>query len=312
MDTEYLKTLCAVLAAGSFSRAADELNLTQSAVSQRIKLLEERYGQHLVDRTGSEISATVAGQLVQKKAHQMLLLEKELEEALKSLGKKSSISLGCTPTFGIVYLPQVLNRFFLAHSGEVNFTSSLNTPEESLKGLRAKKFDIAVIEHCGNLSFDGTASLSLPPDELVFVSAPALNIPAGEVSLDRLMQELFVARREGCSSRRLLQENLARHGRCLGDFKGLIIHDDLFMTIQTVLAGRGAAFLSHSVVRDHIDRGQLIKHVVPNFHCVRSRAIVMNNGRSEDSFLREFIDCVYSVLDGNERSDQIPVCHYPC
>lgn len=302
METEYLKTLCAVLSAGSFSRAAEVLNITQSAVSQRIKLMEERYGMHLVDRSGPDFSATEAGQLVQKKAQQILFLEKEMEEGLKALGKKTGISLCCTPTFGIVYLPQVLNRFFLAHSDDVNFTSSLNTPEQSLKGLRAKRFDIAIVEHCNNVSFEGTACLALPPDELLFVSAPSLDIPEGDITLDRLLQEQFVARRDGCSSRCLLQENLARHNRSMADFKRLIIHDDLFLTIQDVLAGRGAAFVSQSVVRDHIAQGLLRKHLVPGFHRLRSRAIVINNGRSQEGLLRDLIDCVFSVFEGSEGS----------
>ena len=52
MDTRYLKTLQAVLESGSFSRAADDLNITQSAVSRRIRFMEDQYGMPLIDRSG--------------------------------------------------------------------------------------------------------------------------------------------------------------------------------------------------------------------------------------------------------------------
>lgn len=296
METQYLKTLRAVLEWGSFSKAAGELCITQSAVSQRIKLLEERLGFPLVDRSGQLVTATEAGRIVSKKAEQMLLLERELEYELQGLGTKSRLSLCSTPTFGIVYLPKVLNRFFLANSGAVDFKFVLNTPERSLKGLLGSEYDIAVIEHCGGLVTADARVTPLPADELVFISAPALALSGPQLSLEELLRQRLIARREGCSSRCLLQDNLQRYGKTIADFSGVIIYDDLHITIQTVLAGRGIAFVSRSLVSDLLRKGELAGHTVPGFDYIRSRTVLVNGRRSAEPVIRDFLASIFAVF----------------
>lgn len=296
METQYLKTLQTVVETGSFSLAASELCITQSAVSQRIKFMEERYGLPLVDRSGPAIAPTEAGFLVLNKAEQILLLEKELENELRSLGRKSSLAFCCTPTFGIVYLPKVLNRFFLANSDDVDFKFILNPPEQSLKGLVANDFHLAVIEHCNPIQTAEVVTLPLPPDELAFISSPALHLPA-QLSLDTLLQQRLIARREGCSSRLLLQKNLQLAGRNIEDFKGIIMHDDLHLTIETVISGSGIAFVSRSLVRDYIHDGQLREHFVTGFNCSRLRTIVYKRRQKDNPTLLDFISHIQCAFD---------------
>ncbi len=296
METQYLRTLLTILESGSFSRAATDLSITQSAVSQRVRFLEERYGLTLLNR-GAVLAPTDAGRVVQKWARQILVLEKEMENELKGLGRNCRLSLCCTPTFGIVYLPRVLNRFFLANSDEIDFKFALNTPEESLKGLLENEFDLAIIEHCDELDPEGAASYRLPPDELAFISAPPIGLPQPEVSLEELLGQRIIARREGCSSRCVLQENLSRSGKRLDDFKGVIVHDDLHLTLQMVREGRGVAFVSKSLVRDEIAAGTLRWHMVPGFRSQRFRTLLVTPRRREDPVVQKFITEVLHLFD---------------
>ena len=63
METRYLNTLVASVEAGTFSKAAEILHITQSAVSQRIKFLEDHFGQQLLDRSGQRLALTSAGKV---------------------------------------------------------------------------------------------------------------------------------------------------------------------------------------------------------------------------------------------------------
>lgn len=296
METRYLKTLMAVLETRSFSRAASELNITQSAVSQRIRFMEEQYGIPLINRSGSVIAATEAGNAVLRKARNILALENELKVELKNLGMKARLSFCCTPTFGIVYLPQVLSRFFLINSNEVNFKSVLNTPEMALNGLIGNEFDVAVIEHCGKLETHDAIAFSLPRDELTFVSAPSLGLYGKTHTLDEITERRLIARRDGCSSRSLLQQNLAKFGKKLDDFHGMIVHDDLHLTIQTAMAGQGVAFVSKSLVQEQLASGELVEHTVEEFQCSRSRTIVINHKCGEEKFVMDFIESINTVF----------------
>ena len=84
LDYVQLSALAAVLRTGSFERAAQQLNVTPSAISQRIKLLEERLGVVLVVR-GQPCTATDVGQRLCQHVEQVALLESSLQGSLPSL-----------------------------------------------------------------------------------------------------------------------------------------------------------------------------------------------------------------------------------
>ncbi|MBW2510418.1 MAG: LysR family transcriptional regulator, partial [Deltaproteobacteria bacterium] len=92
METRYLNTLIAAVETGTFSKAAESLHITQSAVSQRIKFLEEHFGQQLLDRSGQRLALTVAGQMVFNKARDILEKEKELLTCLQEATTQKHLS----------------------------------------------------------------------------------------------------------------------------------------------------------------------------------------------------------------------------
>jgi DNA-binding transcriptional LysR family regulator len=297
METQYLKTLCQVIATGSFSRAANDLCITQSAVSQRIRLLEERYGTPLLTRKGQTVLPTTAGTVVARKGEEILDLEQDMERQLQLLGRKRKLAVGCTPTFGIIYLPQILNRFILLHSEDVDLSFAINTPDTCRKGLSGNELDLAVIEHCGDLPTDNAIIHQLPPDELIFVSTPTLQLNCPDISLEELLAQRLIARREGCSSRCLLEENLRRYGRSIDEFHRMIIYDDLHLTIQAVMEGQGVAFVSRTHVDELIRIGKLCGHMVAGFQYRRSRSALINRHRSEDPLIRDFVTSLYDLFD---------------
>ncbi len=297
MESIYLKTLCSVLDTGSFSGAAKELNITQSAVSQRVKFIEEHFDATLIDRSGGKLTLTEAGEIVVKKALQILAIEKELADELLSRGSKSRLSLCCTPTFGIVYLPRVLNLFFMANTSDVDFKFIILSPAQALKGVAEHDFDMAVIEHCGALHLAGASVLRLPDDEMTFIASPELRLSAPDVTLEELQHHRIIARREGCSSRCLLVENLTQFGTGLGGFRSVTIYDDLYLTLQSVVSKRGTAFVSRSLVKDYVRRGEITEHRVPGFRNFRSRSLVFNPERIATPLAASFKDCVLNVFD---------------
>ena len=76
MDTRQLAAFCAVVERKSFSEAAERLGVTQPAVSQQIRSLEERLGQQLLDRSGRRVEPTEAGNRLYRSAQRMLALER--------------------------------------------------------------------------------------------------------------------------------------------------------------------------------------------------------------------------------------------
>lgn len=303
METRYFKTLVAAVEEGNFSRAAEVLHITQSAVSQRIKFLEEQYGHQLLDRSGPTLTLTPAGHLVLAKAREILEKERELIDGLKGLGSEKRLAICCTPTFGMAFLSTVLNDFLRAHADVADLKFVFQQPFEALRSLRNEEFDLAVIEHCPGQEFAGLDRFILPDDEMLLV-APAGVATVGAdgcVPLEELLRFRLFARRDGCSSKELLRQNLAGKGVDFGDFEGVMISDDLRFTIASVIAGEGIAFVSRALVAEPLAAGRLVSCRIAGFEHRRGRSVALLPGRHADPLVGDLLECIFQALSPNER-----------
>src|SRR6201999_2985914 len=110
MDTKQLAAFCAVVERRSFSQAADQLGVTQPAVSLQIRSLEQRVGQRLLDRSGRRVEPTEAGLRLYRGAQRLLALEQQL---LADLGEaegelKGRLEIGASTGPGGGVLPVLL------------------------------------------------------------------------------------------------------------------------------------------------------------------------------------------------------------
>ncbi|GAB4557345.1 MAG: LysR family transcriptional regulator [Geothermobacteraceae bacterium] len=301
METRYLKTLVVAVETGSFSKAAEVLHLTQSAVSQRIKFLEERYGHQLLDRSGQVLKPTEVGRLVLEKARDLLKKEDEILEGLKRFGDEKRLAVCCTPTFGMAWLPGILNDFMLRHTDIKDIKFIFHQPRAAMKALAAGEFDLAIVEHCDETSLDDFASYSLPEDELAFISAPELELEES-CAVDALLGFRLYARRDGCSSKELLKQNLAATGHGLDDFATVVVSDDLRWSIDNICAGNGIGFMSLCLVERELDSGALRATRVEGFSHRRRRSVLFMRGRGSELAIRSFLDCLFDAFHVAPRS----------
>lgn len=276
MESIYLRTFIEVAKTGNLTRAADNLNVTPSAVSRRIKFIEEQYGYELLDRSGHVMVPTEAGALVLEKAKQLIQIEKELLSGLTNIRRSPKFSFGCTPAFGIAHLPEVLRRFMLVNADLGNLEFHFDMPDNLVTGLKEHLFDLAVIEHCECLDLSDFATSPLPDDEMVFICPPQLFPQNGAVTIDELFPHTLYSRKQGCCSRKFLDLNLQRIGRTAGEFKKIIVYDDLHIIIESVLRGQGVAYISRSLVADRIAGAALAAHHIPGFIDRKSRSFLLN------------------------------------
>lgn len=300
MESLYLKTILAVLQVGSFSKAAATLCVTQSAVSHRVKFLEDRFACQLIDRSGAELIPTEAGRRLMKKAEQIILLEQELEEELLRLDKKLCFSICATATFGTTILPKVMKRFFLSQAEKVDLKVMLQAPLNIVNGLKCDDFDIGVIEHIGRLDFSGLKTFELPDDEMVFISAHEADQKVRQNPLTWLLQNCLITRIEGCSCRDLLSANLQKYGLNLSDFKSIVVYDDLRLTIDSVIEGGGIAFVSKALVNDYIKRGQLYEYRVNEFQHSRKVTIALKPNKLNDPHIQFFLGTMIEIFDTSQ------------
>ena len=297
METRYFKTLVTVVEMGSFSKAAKSLHVTQSAISQRIKFLEEAFGHLLFDRGGVVLKLTAVGEIVLGSARQILDAEEVLASRLSRISARNKVSFCCTPTFGAIYLPKVLSHFMAdKDSSPIDLSFLFHNSDQALLGIKNKEFDISVIEHCPEANLARFRTYELPADELVFVSSPKLNFSSSNCTIDDLFQFSLFVREDGCSSRQLLVTGLTAHGYGLNNFTAVATSDDLRLTCQMVLEGSGVSFISSRFLRNLVLSCARVVHLVADFPLSRQRKIVIEKGREGEEMIECMVSCIYNVL----------------
>lgn len=292
MDIILLKTLLKVAALGNISKAAAVLCVTQSAVSRRIKQLEDHVGKPLLIRTGTAVRPTDEGRFVLAKAQQIVDLESQILDKLSVNEPKQRISLCCTPSFGIGRLPSILSSFMADNSESADLSFVFDMPEQALAGIESGRFDLALIEHCDDLDMAGHRSYPLPDDEMVFFSAPALGIDSATPPIDQLLpMRLYLKNQQGCA-RRFLDKNLALIGRSTTEFSNTVYFDDLQFIIREVLDGNGITFASTGLVANELRGHSLRAHRIEGFDHFRPRTLVLGS-REPSPSLFSFINSLY-------------------
>ena len=248
-----LKVFEAVARHLSFSRAAEELHLTQPAVSTQIKKLEDHAGLALFEQLGKRVYLTPAGEQLLDIArgiiHQFALAESAMNQFKGVSGGVLNVAV---ISAGDYFFPRLLVEFIARHPGVVlNFT--VHNREALLSQMVANLTDLAVMVRPPTEA-DFVAD-AFAPHPYVIVANPG-HVLVGEsgISLERLLQESFVVREKGSDTWQSMREGLGEH------FDRLKITMQIKSTEtikQAVMAGMGIGFLSAHTIAQELRTGSL-------------------------------------------------------
>ena len=240
----------------NFSRAAEELLLTQPAVTQQIKALEEEFGIPLFDRGGGKISLTPGGKALLPFADQMRILGEQAVSAVAGAhGQQAGeLALGASQTIAQYLLPNFAARFLKAQP-KVRITARSGNTDEMLEALLAREIQLALIE-----GPEQRKDIHIEPfmeDHMVLV------VPAGhewadhEIEPQELRDQPLLAREFGSGSRRVVEQALADVGLKPKDLQTSMELDSTEGLLSAVEAGLGVTFVSRWAVRNQLALGTL-------------------------------------------------------
>ncbi|MCF2132240.1 LysR family transcriptional regulator [Strepomyces sp. STD 3.1] len=257
MNTHALRLFYTVAEKGNVTRAAEELNISQPAVTAQIKKLEQEINLVLLVPKGRGILLTQAGLQLAKQAKRLFSLEKEIE------GYIGQLKSGCVGRLRIVatYLPaNFLLPKWIARYKQIypNVEIELTTTNSSraIDHLINFKADIALIG--GRREFNLLInSKKLFEDEMLFIVHKNHRFASKKIALSEIVKEPFVFREEGSFSREKLV-SLCKINNVDKPIIGLQING-LNETIRTVIEGYGVTFVSALEVNEYIARGDVVK-----------------------------------------------------
>ena len=289
MDTRQLAAFCAVVERRSFSQAADQLGVTQPAVSLQIRSLEQRLGQQLLDRSGRRVEPTEAGLRLFRGAQRLLALEQQLleelgEEAEGELGGR--LEMGASTGPGGSVLPVLLGEFQQLHP-QVHVALTVSDTHTVIEQVGRRELELGVVGAGGR--HRGVSFEPFYRDEVV-LAVPAGHKRAGKtLSLEELKTEPLVLMQDGAGIRQMIDDELRELGLRLRDLDVKLELGLQESARAAVLGGFGATFISRIAIEGDLAAGALAIARVEGLEPAREVQLVRATGRAETRVAQEFV-----------------------
>jgi len=294
-----LKVFEAVARLLSFSRAAEELHLTQPAVSTQVRKLEEHAGNALFEQFGKKVYLTAAGSELLQISRAIIQQFEAAENAMMQFKGVSGgrLNVGVISA-GDYFFPRLLVEFASRHQGvTLNFT--VHNRAELLSHIAENRTDLAIMVRPPT-DLD-TINQPFAPHPYVIVAAPGHPL-VGEkrIAVQRLMREPFVVREKASDTWHSMEDGFG------GDLSGINVAMEIRSTEtikQAVIAGMGVSFVSAHTVSQEIRAGSLRVLDVEGFPLMLNWYVVHRRSKRLPPVAQAFKDFLLS--DGSSLISQI-------
>lgn len=278
----------------NFTKAAEELNVTQPAVSQHIHYLEEEYGVKLFALQGKKMALTEEGKVFLNYAktmrHNEICLREKLEVVKK---KKVRLNFGATLTIGEYLMPDCLSKYLKRHPDSMVRMQVANT-KELLEKMDMGELEFAFIE--GYFSKEEYDSLFFSREEYIAVCGNHYPFQKEPVRLEDLFLERMIIRECGSGTREIFEKAIAEQNVNLNDFE-YITEIGNIQTIKTLVQENlGITFLYRTAVQEQLEEGTLRELPLENFQSCHDFNCVFRKGSTFEEEFRTLFQEMQALM----------------
>ncbi len=287
-------TLCSC---NSFTKAAELLHITQPAVSQHMKYLEEFYQCKLFDIVNRTIKLTHQGELLKEFAMSVFSDSKHFKENISSVQTGTmQFSFGATLSIGEYVMPEILSRL-LTQYPEMKIHMSVANTQVLLERLNNGELDFIVVEGLfDKLEYDSSL-FSL--EKFIPVCSPESEFANREVDFQEITRSRLILRERGSGTREIFENILQKNNYSLHAFEKMIEIGNMAAIKKMVSNGLGITFLFEVAGEREIKDGRLSVINIPGFSEQREYNFVL----LKNSFFRERYMTIYKLL--KKKLDEI-------
>lgn len=279
MSNFRLKVFHAVAVHLNFSKAAEELYISQPAVTKNIKELEGELDVKLFNRSSSKVTLTDAGKIVFDYAKQVLDLNKRMAFDLCTLKQKYSgqLKLGASTTIGQYVLPPVLAKFHVKYA-DIKLTLLNDNTEKIEQSLLNNEIDFGIVE--GSSKNNQIKYIPFIKDEIVAIAHTSQPLSEkDEIDLSELKSLPLVLREAGSGSLEVILEKLKTHHIRLNDLN-ILMHLGSTESIKTYLANSNSlGLISINAVSKEIANGGFKVIDIKGFEIERMFYFIHTHGK---------------------------------
>ncbi len=249
MSDRRLKVFHTVARLLSFTKAAEELHMTQPAVTFQVRQLEEYFNTRLFDRTHNKVNLTPAGERVSEFAERIFDLYSEMESSVRDLTGEISgaLTIGASTTIAEYMLPALLGEFKNRYP-DINLRLKVSNSEGIVSMVEHNVIDLGVVE--SPVSNKNLIVEVCHDDQLVVVAAPDHDLVkrGGKVTASDIVKYPFVSREEGSGTRDVIMQYLMEAKISLGDMNICLELGSPEAIKGAVEAGMGITIISRSII----------------------------------------------------------------
>ena len=257
MNLHYLRVFLTVAEHEHITRAAEELIISQPAVTKTIQHLEQEIGLELIERHGRRIALTHAGRVLRDYGRRVFALEREMEDALAALRDVDAgeVTLAANTTIGVYLLPPIVARFHTRYP-QVSLLISILNSSEILEQTLNWNLDFGLVEIDPSAIPPGLQMEVLDHDRLVLVVAPTHHWRGIQaLQPEELQDDELVLREQGSGIREVIEHALLQHDV---QVQPLLTVPDNEAIKQMVMNGVGAAIVPARTVQRELATGDLL------------------------------------------------------
>ena len=282
----------------SFTKASNELYISQPAISKHISEIESLYGIQLFERTNNKVSLTLQGHTFLKFAEEIhrQYQELEFEMNLSTQNHTGKLTIGASTTIAQYLLPSIMSKFMNCFP-EIKLSLVTGNTEQIENLILDHKIDLGIIE---GASHKKEFKYSLfAKDELVLVSSTTNSNHSEEVSIEELKDLPILLRESGSGTLEVIQKHLKSRGVKLTDLNIIMQLGSTEAIKRFVMTGESYAIISIAAVADELRRGELTVVEIDGVRIEREFSFITLNGsqsRLVDQFMQFALDTYNSKL----------------
>jgi DNA-binding transcriptional LysR family regulator len=290
IEFRHLESFCRVADLKSFSKAADDLFLTQPTVSGHILSLEQSLSLRLFDRASRQVRITKSGEVFRDYASKILSLRKSMLNALSefSQGIRGELSLGSSTIPGEYLLPRLIGNFKKKHPSFVISLKIADT-KEVVQYVLEDQVEFGIIG--AKLNHPSLHYEKYEEDEIIVVAPSEHRLTRKKrVDLDELLKEPWIIREEGSGTRIAVERALRRKGRTLNQFNVVMEMGSTSSVKEGVKAQLGLAFIPARATEGEVLQGSFSRINVEGLEPIsRQIYIVSHRRRTLSPMATEFL-----------------------
>jgi DNA-binding transcriptional LysR family regulator len=299
MHIETLKVFCDVVETRSFSTAASQNFVTQSAVSQQIRALETKYECRLIERTRGAVQVTPAGEVVYQASKEIVQRYLEMEGGLQSMNNRvgGTLRIATVYSVGLYELTSPLRRFLRAYPQvkvHLDYSRSSKIQEDVLRGA----IDFGILAYPARRPY--LVVLPFREDRLVLVCHPQHPLSSfKQISINKIHGEAAIGFDRDIATRRAIDRALRARGVALRYVSEV---DNIDTIKRFVEVGQGVAIVPEPAVQSEVKGETLCVVHFSDEKISRPLAVVHRKGKQFSLAAERFIEFLMTKK-GAEEAD---------